>query len=285
MIFAFDELLLNIIGIIICFVIGVLLLIVGVVLAIVGCCIKIDKREIRKPLKYSMLISVLLGLIFCIFPVLVIGTGDLEPTDYLYYLIAEEHYHIVADSDGYYVMYKGVKYVTCQYLFNQGELKPEDIRLAVTENDSVEYFSEYVAEDGTLLLAEDGSLVLVPEEKDKELFDYYINNCKLILKITGDDGYNYFDADCDDPNYYAKELFGLSGSEYVLVPYNDNKEEYYLFFYSYGDDLNFGYSLLAFVCDGKLAIAQYNDDKGFKCVKLSDELSDKLLPMLREAVS
>ena len=202
--FAFDELLLNIIGIIICFVIGVLLLIVGVVLAIVGCCIKIDKREIRKPLKYSMLISVLLGLIFCIFPVLVIGTGDLEPTDYLYYLIAEEHYHIVADSDGYYVMYKGVKYVTCQYLFNQGELKPEDIRLAVVEDDYVTVFSERVAADGTVLLLEDGSGVLVPEDKDEALLEYYINNCELNLSVRAEDGYNYFNVNCNDPAYYAK---------------------------------------------------------------------------------
>lgn len=282
--FAFDELLLNIIGIIICFVIGVLLLIVGVVLAIVCCCIKIDKREIRKPLKYSMLISVLLGLIFCIFPVLVIGTSDLEPTDYLYYLIAEEHYHIVADSDGYYVMYKGVKYVTCQYLFNQGELKPEDIRLAVTENDSVEYFSEYVAADGTVLLLEDGSGVLVPEDKDEALLEYYINNCELNLSVRAEDGYNYFNVNCNDPAYYAKELLNYSGSEYVIVPYDNNNESYLLLFYSNTDGLQFDYNMLVFVCDGKLAIAQDNDDKGFNCVKLTDELSDKLLPMLREAV-
>ena len=282
--FAFDELLLNIIGIIICFVIGVLLLIVGVVLAIVGCCIKIDKREIRKPLKYSMLISVLLGLIFCIFPVLVIGTGDLEPTDYLYYLIAEEHYHIVADSDGYYVMYKGVKYVTCQYLFNQGELKPEDIRLAVVEDDYVTVFSERVAADGTVLLLEDGSGVLVPEDKDEALLEYYINNCELNLSVRAEDGYNYFNVNCNDPAYYAKELLNYSGSEYVIVPYDNNNESYLLFFYSNTDGLQFDYSMLVFVCDGKLAIAQDNDDKGFNCVKLSDELSDKLLPMLREAV-
>lgn len=282
--FAFDDLLLSIIGIIICFVIGVLLLIVGVVLAIVCCCIKIDKREIRKPLKYSMLISVLLGLIFCILPVLVIGTSDLEPTDYLYYLIAEEHYHIVADSDGYYVMYKGVKYVTCQYLFNQCELKPEDIRLAVTENDSVEYFSEYVAADGTVLLLEDGSGVLVPEDKDEALLEYYINNCELNLSVRAEDGYNYFNVNCNDPAYYAKELLNYSGSEYFIVPYDNNNESYLLFFYSNTDGLQFDYSMLVFVCDGKLAIAQSNDDKGFKCVKLTDELSDKLLPMLREAV-
>ena len=282
--FAFDELLLNIIGIIICFVIGVLLLIVGVVLAIVGCCIKIDKREIRKPLKYSMLISVLLGLIFCIFPVLVIGTSDLEPTDYLYYLIAEEHYHIVADSDGYYVMYKGVKYVTCQYLFNQGELKPEDIRLAVVEDDYVTVFSERVAADGTVLLLEDGSGVLVPEDKDEALLEYYINNCELNLSVRAEDGYNYFNVNCNDPAYYAKELLNYSGSEYVFVPYDNNNESYLLFFYSNTDGLQFDYSMLVFVCDGKLAIAQDNDDKGFNCVKLSDELSDKLLPMLREAV-
>ena len=282
--FAFDELLLNIIGIIICFVIGVLLLIVGVVLAIVGCCIKIDKREIRKPLKYSMLISVLLGLIFCIFPVLVIGTSDLEPTDYLYYLIAEEHYHIVADSDGYYVMYKGVKYVTCQYLFNQGELKPEDIRLAVVEDDYVTVFSERVAADGTVLLLEDGSGVLVPEDKDEALLEYYINNCELNLSVRAEDGYNYFNVNCNDPAYYAKELLNCSGSEYVIVPYDNNNESYLLFFYSNTDGLQFDYSMLVFVCDGKLAIAQDNDDKGFNCVKLTDELSDKLLPILREAV-
>ena len=282
--FAFDELLLKIFGIIICFVIGVLLLIVGVVLAIVGCCIKIDKREIRKPLKYSMLISVLLGLIFCIFPVLVIGTSDLEPTDYLYYLIAEEHYHIVADSDGYYVMYKGVKYVTCQYLFNQGELKPEDIRLAVVEDDYVTVFSERVAADGTVLLLEDGSGVLVPEDKDEALLEYYINNCELNLSVRAEDGYNFFNVNCNDPAYYAKELLNYSGSEYVIVPYDNNNESYLLFFYSNTDGLQFDYSMLVFVCDGKLAIAQDNDDKGFKCVKLSDELSDKLLPMLREAV-
>ena len=282
--FAFDELLLNIIGIIICFVIGVLLLIVGVVLAIVGCCIKIDKREIRKPLKYSMLISVLLGLIFCIFPVLVIGTSDLEPTDYLYYLIAEEHYHIVADSDGYYVMYKGVKYVTCQYLFNQGELKPEDIRLAVVEDDYVTVFSERVAADGTVLLLEDGSGVLVPEDKDEALLEYYINNCELNLSVRAEDGYNYFNVNCNDPAYYAKELLNYSGSEYVIVPYDNNNESYLLFFYSNTDGLQFDYSMLVFVCDGKLALDQGNDDTGFKCTILPDELSDKLLPMLREAV-
>ena len=282
--FAFDELLLNIIGIIICFVIGVLLLIVGVVLAIVGCCIKIDKREIRKPLKYSMLISVLLGLIFCIFPVLVIGTSDLEPTDYLYYLIAEEHYHIVADSDGYYVMYKGVKYVTCQYLFNQGELKPEDIRLAVVEDDYVTVFSERVAADGTVLLLEDGSGVLVPEDKDEALLEYYINNCELNLSVRAEDGYNYFNVNCNDPAYYAKELLNCSGSEYVIVPYDNNNESYLLFFYSNTDGLQFDYSMLVFVCDGKLALDQGNDDTGFKCTILPDELSDKLLPMLREAV-
>lgn len=282
--FAFDELLLNIIGIIICFVIGVLLLIVGVVLAIVCCCIKIDKREIRKPLKYSMLISVLLGLIFCIFPVLVIGTSDLEPTDYLYYLIAEEHYHIVADSDGYYVMYKGVKYVTCQYLFNQCELKPEDIRLAVVEDDYVTVFSERVAADGTVLLLEDGSGVLVPEDKDEALLEYYINNCELNLSVRAEDGYNYFNVNCNDPAYYAKELLNYSGSEYVIVPYDNNNESYLLFFYSNTDGLQFDYSMLVFVCDGKLALDQGNDDTGFKCTILPDELSDKLLPMLREAV-
>lgn len=282
--FAFDELLLNIIGIIICFVIGVLLLIVGVVLAIVCCCIKIDKREIRKPLKNSMLISVLLGLIFCIFPVLAIGTSDLEPTDYLYYLIAEEHYHIVADSDGYYVMYKGVKYVTCQYLFNQCELKPEDIRLAVVEDDYVTVFSERVAADGTVLLLEDGSGVLVPEDNDEALLEYYINNCELNLSVRAEDGYNYFNVNCNDPAYYAKELLNYSGSEYVIVPYDNNNESYLLFFYSNTDGLQFDYSMLVFVCDDKLAIAQDNDDKGFNCVKLTDELSDKLLPMLREAV-
>lgn len=282
--FAFDELLLNIIGIIICFVIGVLLLIVGVVLAIVCCCIKIDKREIRKPLKYSMLISVLLGLIFCIFPVLVIGTSDLEPTDYLYYLIAEEHYHIVADSDGYYVMYKGVKYVTCQYLFNQCELKPEDIRLAVVEDDYVTVFSERVAADGTVLLLEDGSGVLVPEDKDEALLEYYINNCELNLSVRAEDGYKYFNVNCNDPAYYAKELLNYSGSEYVIVPYDNNNESYLLFFYSNTDGLQFDYSMLVFVCDGKLALDQGNDDTGFKCTILPDELSDKLLPMLREAV-
>jgi len=76
-----------------------------------------------------------------------------------------------------------------------------------------------------------------------------------------------------------------SGSEYVIVPYDNNYESYLLFFYSNTDGLQFNYSMLVFVCDGKLALDQGNDDTGFKCTILPDELSDKLLPMLREAVN
>ena len=153
------------------------------------------------------------------------------------------------------------------------------------EDDYVTVFSERVAADGTVLLLEDGSDVLVPEDKDEALLEYYINNCELNLSVRAEDGYNYFNVNCNDPAYYAKELLNYSGSEYVIVPYDNNNESYLLFFYSNTDGLQFNYSMLVYVCDGKLALDQGNDDTGFKCSILPDELSDKLLPMLREAVS
>ena len=105
------------------------------------------------------------------------------------------------------------------------------------------------------------------------------------MSVRAEDGYNYFNVNCNDPAYYAKELLNYSGSEYVIVPYDNNNESYLLFFYSNTDGLQFDYSMLVFVCDGKLALDQGNDDTGFNCTILPDELSDKLLPMLREAVS
>ena len=280
-----DKILTTIFAVAIAFGLGALCLITGFVLVLICCCIKIDNREIKKPLKYSMLIIVLIGLLLCIIPAGYLGLSEMEITDYLYYLIAEERYYIDPQSEYYSIYYKGVRYEYCQYLDNTGEFHPEEIKLAVVEDDYVTVFSERVAADGTVLLLEDGSGVLVPEDKDEALLEYYINNCELNLSVRAEDGYNYFNVNCNDPAYYAKELLNYSGSEYVIVPYDNNNESYLLFFYSNTDGLQFNYSMLVFVCDGKLALDQGNDDTGLKCAILPDELSDKLLPMLREAVS
>ena len=224
-------------------------------------------------------------MLLCIIPAGYLGLSEMEITDYLYYLIAEERYYIDPQSEDYSIYYKGVKYEYSEYLDNTGEFHPEEIKLAVVEDDYVTVFSERVAADGTVLLLEDGSGVLVPEDKDEALLEYYINNCELNLSVRAEDGYNYFNVNCNDPAYYAKELLNYSGSECVFVPYDNNNESYLLFFYSNTDGLQFNYGMLVFVCDGKLALDQGNDDTGFNCTILPDELSDKLLPMLREAVS
>ena len=165
------------------------------------------------------------------------------------------------------------------------EFQPEKIKLAVVEEDYVVTFSEYVAVDGTVLLLEDGSAVLVPADKYDALFNYYINNFELTFMVTGNDGYNYFKVDCKEPDVYAKELSEISGSDYDFVANSYNSENYYLFFNSESDELNFSYCMHVFVSDGKLVLLQDGGEDGFKCTILPDELSDKLLPMLREAVS
>ena len=280
-----DKILTTIFAVAIAFGLGALCLITGFVLVLICCCIKIDNREVKKPLKYSMLIIVLIGLLLCIIPAGYLGLSEMEITDYLYYLIAEERYYFDPESEDYSIYYKGVRYDYCQYLFNVSEFQPEKIKLAVVEDDYVLSFSEYVAVDGTVLLLEDGSAVLVPADKYDDLFNYYINNFELTFMVTGNDGYNYFKVDCKEPDVYAKELSEISGSDYDFVANSYSSENYYLFFNSESDELNFSYCMHVFVSDGKLVLLQDGGEDGFKCTILPDELSDKLLPMLREAVS